>query len=114
MASIADVNLKLMSASALLDTDPAAAARAAGEILGHHPDNAAASLLLATAARKLGNTALALEVLEGLARSQPAAAGSASSSADAVISSKFTSAIETMSYDDVRSARLSIRGESSR
>ena len=74
MASIADVNLKLMSASALLDSDPAAAARAAGEILGHHPDNAAASLLLATAARKLGNTALALEVLEGLARSQPAAA----------------------------------------
>jgi len=74
MASIADVNLKLMSASALLDADPAAAARAAGEILSHNPDNAAASLLLATAARKLGNTALALEVLEGLARSQPAAA----------------------------------------
>jgi len=74
MASIADVNLKLMSASALLDADPAAAARAAGEILSHNPDNAAARLLLATAARKLGNTALALEVLEALARSQPAAA----------------------------------------
>jgi predicted Zn-dependent protease len=74
MASVADVNLKLMSASALLDADPAAAARAAGEILSHNPDNAAASLLLATAARKLRNTALALEVLEGLARSQPAAA----------------------------------------
>jgi predicted Zn-dependent protease len=74
MASIADVNLKLMSASALLDADPAAAARAAGEILSHDPDNAAASLLLATAARKLGNTALALEVLGALARSQPAAA----------------------------------------
>jgi predicted Zn-dependent protease len=73
MASIADVNLKLMSASALLDADPAAAARAAGEILKHHPDNAAASLLAATAARKLGNTAAALELLEGLARSQPAA-----------------------------------------
>jgi predicted Zn-dependent protease len=74
MASIADVNLKLMSASALLDADPAAAARAAGEILSHNPDNAAARLLLATASRKLGNTALALEVLEALARSQPAAA----------------------------------------
>ena len=73
MASIADVNLKLMSASALLDADPAAAARAAGEILKDSPDNAAASLLAATAARKLGNTALALELLEGLARSQPAA-----------------------------------------
>jgi predicted Zn-dependent protease len=74
MASVADVNLKLMSASALLDADPAAAARAAGEILSNNPDNAAASLLLATAARKLRNTALALEVLEALARSQPAAA----------------------------------------
>src|ERR1700744_5872898 len=74
MASIADVNLKLMSASALLDADPAAAARAAGEILSHNPDNAAATLLLATAARKLGNTALALEVLEALVRSQPKAA----------------------------------------
>jgi predicted Zn-dependent protease len=74
MASIADVNLKLMSASALLDADPAAAVRAAGEILSHHPDNAAASLLLATAARKLGNTALAIEVLGALSHSQPAAA----------------------------------------
>jgi predicted Zn-dependent protease len=73
MASIADVNLKLMSASALLDTDPAAAARAAGEILSHHPDNTAASLLLATAARKAGDVALAVEVLGALARSQPAA-----------------------------------------
>ncbi|HEX3951851.1 MAG TPA: sulfotransferase [Steroidobacteraceae bacterium] len=73
MASIADVNLKLMSASALLDADPSAAVRAAGEILENNPDHAAASLLLATAARKLGNTALALELLEGLVRSQPAA-----------------------------------------
>jgi predicted Zn-dependent protease len=70
----ADVSLKLMSASALLDADPAAAARAAGEILADDPHNAAGSLLLATAARKLGNTALALEVLEGLVRAQPAAA----------------------------------------
>ena len=74
MALVADVNLKLMSASALLDADPAAAARAADEILSHHPGNVAASLLLATAARKLRNTALALEVLEALARSQPATA----------------------------------------
>ena len=73
MASIADVNLKLMAASALLDTDPAAAARAAGEILGHNPQNRAASLLLATAARKVGDAALAVEVLGALARSQPAA-----------------------------------------
>jgi predicted Zn-dependent protease len=73
MASIADLNLKLMSASALLDTDPAAAARAAGEILKDNPDNTAACLLLATAARKAGDAALAVEVLGALARSQPAA-----------------------------------------
>jgi predicted Zn-dependent protease len=73
MASIADVNLELMSASALLDTDPAAAARAAGEILEHNPDNTAASLLLATAASKAGDVARAIEVLGALARSQPAA-----------------------------------------
>jgi tetratricopeptide (TPR) repeat protein len=73
MAAIADVNLELMSASALLDTDPAAAARAAGEILKDNPHNTAASLLLATAARKAGDVALAVEVLGALARSQPAA-----------------------------------------
>lgn len=71
-ASSADVNLRLISASALLDADPAAAARAAGDILGSHPGNAAASLLLATAARNSGNDSLALEILEGLAQSQPA------------------------------------------
>jgi predicted Zn-dependent protease len=70
-ASSADVNLRLMSASALLDADPAAAARAAGDILGSHPGNAAASLLLATAVRNLGNDSLALEMFEGLARAQP-------------------------------------------
>jgi predicted Zn-dependent protease len=75
MASIADVNIKLMSASALLDTDPAAAARSAAEILEHNPDNTAASLLLATAASKTGDVVRAIEVLRALARSQPAAAG---------------------------------------
>lgn len=73
MASIVDVNLKLMLASALLDTDPAAAARAAGEILKESPDNRPASLLLATAASKAGDAGRAIEVLEALARSQPAA-----------------------------------------
>jgi predicted Zn-dependent protease len=71
-ASSADVNLRLISASALLDADPAAAVRVAAEILGSHPGNAAASLLLATAARNLGDTSAALEVLDGLAQAQPA------------------------------------------
>jgi predicted Zn-dependent protease len=72
-ASRTDVNLRLISASALLDADPAAAARAAGDILGSHPGNAAASLLLATAARNLGDNSQALEIFESLARAQPAA-----------------------------------------
>jgi predicted Zn-dependent protease len=67
-----DVNLKLMSASALLEEDPTAAARAAREILGKYPDNSAAALLLATASRNLGDARGALEVLAGLVRLQPA------------------------------------------
>jgi predicted Zn-dependent protease len=76
MASMADaaVNLKLMSASALLEEDPTAAARAAREILKTYPDSSAAALLLATASRSLGDAAGALEVLEELARLQPASA----------------------------------------
>jgi tetratricopeptide (TPR) repeat protein len=73
-ASPADVNLKLILASGLLDADPAAAARAAGEILGSDPRNTSASLLLATAARGLGDATLALQLLEELARSQPSIA----------------------------------------
>jgi len=47
MASMADaaVNLKLLSASALLEEDPSAAARAAREILKVYPDSSAAALL---------------------------------------------------------------------
>src|ERR1700679_3221276 len=70
----ADVNLKLMSASALLEEDPTAAARAAREILRLYPCSSAASLLLATAFRSLGDASGALDVLEGLVRSQPASA----------------------------------------
>jgi predicted Zn-dependent protease len=74
MASIADadVDLKLMSASALLEEDPTAAARAAREILRIYPDSSAAALLLATASRSLGDATGALGVLDGLVRLQPA------------------------------------------
>jgi predicted Zn-dependent protease len=74
MSSIADVDLKLMSASALLEENPRAAAQAAREILKVYPDSSAAALLLATASRSLGDAAGALEVLERLVRLQPASA----------------------------------------
>lgn len=69
--SSAELDFALIRASALLDENPAAAAKAAGEILRVSPGHVAASLLLATAARSLGDPAAALGVLEGLARGQP-------------------------------------------
>lgn len=74
MSSIADVDLKLMSASALLEENPSAAAQAAREILRIYPDSSAAALLLATASRSLGDATGALEVLDKLVRLQPASA----------------------------------------
>jgi predicted Zn-dependent protease len=68
--STAELDLALIRASALLDEDPAAAVSAAGEILRVSPGHAAASLLLAIAARGLGDPAAALGVLEGLAHGQ--------------------------------------------
>jgi predicted Zn-dependent protease len=73
-ASTADVEFKLVRASTLLDEDPAAAARAAGEILEGCPGHSAASLLLATASLSLGDAAKACEVLESLAHVQPESA----------------------------------------
>jgi predicted Zn-dependent protease len=70
--SSAEVDLKLLRASAQLDADPAAAARAAGEILASSPGHAAASLLLATASRSIGDATMALDVLAELAHQQPA------------------------------------------
>ena len=70
----AEVDFELMRASALLDSDPAAAARAAQKILAECPENSTASLLLATAARGLGDPAAALPVLERVARDQPKSA----------------------------------------
>jgi tetratricopeptide (TPR) repeat protein len=59
--------LELMRASLLLDSDPAAAARAAGEILARNPGYPEASLLLASASRRLGQSKEAIAVLESLA-----------------------------------------------
>jgi tetratricopeptide (TPR) repeat protein len=60
-------DLLLMRASLLLESDPAAAARSASEILTGHPGHPEASLLLAAAARRLGNSKDAATVLESLA-----------------------------------------------
>jgi tetratricopeptide (TPR) repeat protein len=61
-----------MRASMLLESDPAAAARHAGEILAAWPENAEAKLLLAAACRQLGDPAAATIAIESLARAHPA------------------------------------------
>jgi tetratricopeptide (TPR) repeat protein len=61
------VDLELMRASLLLDSDPSAAARRAGDILSHAPENTEAKLLLSAACRKLGDPAAAAAALESLA-----------------------------------------------
>jgi tetratricopeptide (TPR) repeat protein len=70
----ASTDLELMRASMLLETDPAAAARQAGALLERHPGHDAASLLLITACRRLGNSSGAIGIMEVLARAQPASA----------------------------------------
>ncbi|TLY93797.1 MAG: tetratricopeptide repeat protein [Gammaproteobacteria bacterium] len=67
MTPSASADLELMRASLLLESDPAAAARSANEILAGSPGHPAARLLLATARRKLGDPAAAAALLESLA-----------------------------------------------
>ena len=66
MNSSASADLALMRASVLLASDPAGAAQRATEILAAWPRHAEASLLLATACRRLGDSATAVTVLESL------------------------------------------------
>ena len=49
------IDARLMRAATLLDTDPAAAAREAAEILEEHPGHSGATLLLGTARRSSGS-----------------------------------------------------------
>jgi len=63
-----------MRASLLLDSDPADAARRARNILAGSPGHTEASLLLATAHRKLGDSAAAAALLESVVRLQPESA----------------------------------------
>jgi predicted Zn-dependent protease len=64
-------DLELMRAATLLDTDAAAAARRAREILKSEPRHEAAALLLAAACRRLGESASAIGVIEELAATWP-------------------------------------------
>ena len=72
MSTSAD--LQLMRASTLLETDPAAAARHASAVLAIQPGHDAATLLLTTACRRLGNSSSAVGIIEALASAQPTSA----------------------------------------
>jgi predicted Zn-dependent protease len=67
----ASVDLELVRAARLLESDPAAAARCATDILAASPGDTEANLLLATAYRKLGDSAAAITLLETLTEAQP-------------------------------------------
>lgn len=71
MAQGADIELELMRASLLLDSDPAAAARLASAILERSPGHEAAQLLLATASHKAGDPTRSQALLSSLASAQP-------------------------------------------
>ena len=73
MAGALEIDFKLMRAAALLDSDPAAAARAATEILDEHPGHPAATLLLGTARRSSGDPQAA-ETFAELEAAQPGSA----------------------------------------
>jgi tetratricopeptide (TPR) repeat protein len=55
LAEMLEVDARLMRAATLLETDPAAAAREAAEILEKHPKHPVATLLLGTARRNSGS-----------------------------------------------------------
>ncbi len=70
----ASIDLELMRASTLLESDPAAAARHAAAILASFPGHDAANLMFATACRRLGDAASAVGAIESLAQAHPASA----------------------------------------
>jgi len=64
-------DLELMRAASLLETDPAAAARRASDILAASPAHSEAGLLLGAALRRFGDPAAAATVLESLVAARP-------------------------------------------
>jgi tetratricopeptide (TPR) repeat protein len=74
LSSASDVDFALARLASLLESDAAAAAREATQILRAHPGHAAALLLLGTAHRMMGDTRAAVTELENLAAEQPESA----------------------------------------
>ena len=68
------IDVTLLRVAALLESDPAAAARAAAELVRAAPGHKAAVLLLGTAQRRCGDARAATDTLVGLAAAQPASA----------------------------------------
>ena len=71
MTLSSDVDFKLIRVASLLESDPAAAAREAAQILRDHPHHAAALLLLGSAHRRSGNPQAAVAEFDELAAAQP-------------------------------------------
>ena len=68
------LDIALIRVAALLERDPAAAARAAQELLGKHPGHPAVVLLLGTAERRSGDAEAAAAAFSELAATQPTSA----------------------------------------
>src|SRR5256885_12506483 len=64
-------DLELMRAASLLETDPAAAARRASDILAASPAHSEAGLLLGAGLRRVGDPAAAATLLESLVAARP-------------------------------------------
>lgn len=71
MTSSDSADLALMRASMLLESDPAAAASLASDVLARAPEHDEAKLLLAAACRRLGDAAKSIGVLESLCAAHP-------------------------------------------
>lgn len=71
MTTASEVDLQLIRIASMLEADPAAAARAAAQIVRDHPDHTAALLLLGTAHRGSGDARAAAAEFAALAAAQP-------------------------------------------
>lgn len=71
MTAASEVDLRLIRIASLLESNPAAAAREAAQIVRSHPEHAAALLLLGTAHRACGDAQAARAELSELAAAQP-------------------------------------------
>ena len=71
MTAASEVDLRLIRIASLLESNPAAAAREAAQIVRSHPQHAAALLLLGTAHRACGDAQAALAEFSELAAAQP-------------------------------------------